>query len=125
MRKWNVVGLFLMSVGLFFTYLKIWPDLQFVQVIPSILVVVWGWTIYGFDRMVDTKRMPFVLTFWAIYWAVVAVIFGVVALWWGIAMEEFFMFGYLGLALFFVVLALVNFVITFFELSAQEKAESK
>src|SRR3990167_2224551 len=114
-----------MSAGLFFTYFKIWPNLEFVQVIPSILVVVWGWTIYGFDRMVDTKRMPFVLTFWAIYCAVVAVIFGVVALWWGIAMEEFFMFGYLGLALFFVVLALVNFVITFFELSAQEKAESK
>ncbi|KKS38988.1 MAG: hypothetical protein UV01_C0001G0064 [Parcubacteria group bacterium GW2011_GWA2_42_14] len=125
MRKWNAAGLFLMSAGLFFTYFKIWPNLEFVQVIPSILVVVWGWMIYGFDRMVDTKRMPFVLTFWAIYWAVVAVIFGVVALWWGIAMEEFFMFGYLGLALFFVVLALVNFVITFFELSAQEKAESK
>jgi len=124
-RKWNAAGLFLMSAGLFFTYFKIWPNLEFVQVIPSILVVVWGWMIYGFDRMVDTKRMPFVLTFWAIYWAVVAVIFGVVALWWGIAMEEFFMFGYLGLALFFVVLALVNFVITFFELSAQEKAESK
>ena len=125
MRKWNVVGLFLMSVGLFFTYLKIWPDLQFVQIIPSILVVVWGGMFYGFDRMVDTKRMPIVLIFWAIYWAVVAMIFGAVALWWGIAMEAFFMFGYLGLALFFGVLALVNFVRTSFELSAQEKTESK
>ena len=125
MRKWNAAGLFLLSAGLFFTYLKIWPDLQFVQIIPSILVVVWGGMFYGFDRMVDTKRMPIVLIFWAIYWAVVAMIFGAVALWWGIAMEAFFMFGYLGLALFFGVLALVNFVRTSFELSAQEKTESK